>query len=371
MTARHSSVADRWGELKLYLPAEPTDSTVANLKRELTRIDQLIAAAVAKVDEADRVVRAAVVELVDAATSTGPLEPLAARLTPGNRAEVVHRLEQLRQARHVAAHKLTSAERTDPAHLAWLAGCQQIEHEWRIAMNADTSEDRFARSSPSQPPLSAGTTRNVPARESGDVQGHGRITFRGQWSNPLDVEHARAEQSRVPGDPSPGGYGLGRELRYPSAAAAAPPPRSLLDGRATSSILMISSTRPRPLFEGLNRDNSAPDAVSLGGLSRRLVPVRCRSGCIGDERRRSGGNFLTGRVVPSMTVKESGTHWDGVERSALGVSQRVGSPWAIDTPTSPIAQMMPTSHSPRPMPSGCCSGDGRFAWDVPRRLRTG
>lgn len=127
-----------------YFPPAPTDTAVTRSLAGIGRIDALIAAAHTQLEQLDQADRDAAIALADAALDGRPLEPLAARLTPGDRATAVHRLEQLHRARSVADHRHTVAQREDEQHLAWKAACENLTREWQIAMNAESTEDRFA-----------------------------------------------------------------------------------------------------------------------------------------------------------------------------------------------------------------------------------
>jgi hypothetical protein len=133
-----------WATMKAYLPAEPTDTTVTQARAAIARIDQLITTTRADLDDLEHHDRTLVAELVDTAIhAPGPLEPIAQRLDPGNRAVLEHRLEQLNLARSTVVHRLTTAERTDPAQLAWRQQCEQVTREWQFCQNVETPSARF------------------------------------------------------------------------------------------------------------------------------------------------------------------------------------------------------------------------------------
>ena len=91
------------GKLNAFLPAPPTDNTVAEIATAITRLDEAIAEVRADLDRLETIDRATVNALVDAAIHDDHLEVLVARLDPGHRAEVAHRLTQLQAARAAAA----------------------------------------------------------------------------------------------------------------------------------------------------------------------------------------------------------------------------------------------------------------------------
>jgi hypothetical protein len=129
--------------LKAYIPAQP-ESGVTQLRAAIGRIDQLIAATREQITQRDEQDHELVSQVVAATITGDKLDPIAARMVPGDRPALVHRLEQLQIARNLAAHKHTQAELTDPVHLAWKQACAELEREWQVCASAETADDRFA-----------------------------------------------------------------------------------------------------------------------------------------------------------------------------------------------------------------------------------
>ena len=129
--------------LKAYMPAQP-ESGVTRLREAVGRIDKVIAACREQITQRDELDHQLVSDLVGAAIAGEKLEPIAARMVPGDRAALEHRLTQLGIARNLAGHKHTQAEYNDPVHLEWKQACVEVERQWQVCMSADKADDRFA-----------------------------------------------------------------------------------------------------------------------------------------------------------------------------------------------------------------------------------
>ncbi len=130
--------------LRAFLPAEPDDSGVSRALAGRQRLEQLVAASAAALDEHDRMSRAAVTALADAAMDGDNLAPQLAALVTDERPVLVEELEQLRAARAIITQREWNAQTNDPAYVAWTAACQQVTREWERCMAAETDDERFS-----------------------------------------------------------------------------------------------------------------------------------------------------------------------------------------------------------------------------------
>lgn len=128
-----------------WLPPEPDNTTVTATLAGIHRIDQLVAQVVAQLAECDRLERAAIASLVDAAIAG---DDLAAHVTPlaelDDRPTLEYRLDRLRTARRVAADRHDQARRVDVDYVAWQQDCAQLTAEWQYACGAGESPEARA-----------------------------------------------------------------------------------------------------------------------------------------------------------------------------------------------------------------------------------
>lgn len=138
-----------WQTLRLYMPPEPP-STVSRCLEAIARIDRVIdqtKEAITLRDEADHKI---VSDVVNASMGDGNLAPVAARINLGDRPQLEFKLQQLRVARSLAAHRHGQAQSHDGTYLAWKRECDQVAEEWRQAMavhdgDKDYDAARFER----------------------------------------------------------------------------------------------------------------------------------------------------------------------------------------------------------------------------------
>ena len=128
--------------LRAYMPDEPV-SGVSKARTAITLLDTVIAAVREELTVRDEQDHRLVTDVVNTAMSGGRLDPVVARLVPGDRAALTHKLEQLHVARSLAGHKQTEAEYHDETFLGWKAQCLEVEREWQLCNSADTPEDKF------------------------------------------------------------------------------------------------------------------------------------------------------------------------------------------------------------------------------------
>ena len=126
-----------------YMPDPPTTGQVIDIQRGIERLDELRIAEQGRLDELDAEDRALAVELADSALAGQSLTGISGRAATNDRTTVERRLQLLEAARSRLAHQLAVAQRDDPTHAGWLADCQRIETEWRIAQTADDPGQRF------------------------------------------------------------------------------------------------------------------------------------------------------------------------------------------------------------------------------------
>lgn len=128
-----------------YLPSEP-ESSVSRALVAIARIDTAIAAARERLARRDEHERELVAELVNAAYTGDALEPIAARMVPGERPLLEHALAQLQAARQLASHRHARAQRSDPAYVMWKEACARVTREWEQCMaSAGERDNEHAR----------------------------------------------------------------------------------------------------------------------------------------------------------------------------------------------------------------------------------
>lgn len=126
-----------------WTPAEPTDTTVAAARAAQTTIWACVVDAQHELDRLEAGERGAVADLVALAITGDDIAKSATDL--GRRSPVPalrHHVQLLHQAYSTASSRLNTAMLSDPAYLAWLAECREIEHDWQRAIS--DSEDRTA-----------------------------------------------------------------------------------------------------------------------------------------------------------------------------------------------------------------------------------
>jgi hypothetical protein len=131
-------------DLRTLLPAPPADTAVTRAIEAIACVDQAVRAQLAELELLEQVDRRDVAALVEAAGTEGDLTKVVNAVKPSNRAVVELRLDMLRRARALLGQQYDEAERTDPAHLAWLERCRELTEVWQRAMTLDDEKLRFA-----------------------------------------------------------------------------------------------------------------------------------------------------------------------------------------------------------------------------------
>ena len=145
--------------LKAYMPARARVS-VTPARAAIGRIDQAIAACREQITQRDELDHQLVSDLIGAAIAGDKLEPIAARMVPGDRPALDWRLEQLQQARLLAGHRLTqpSAPTRSTSHGSRRAPRSSVSGSCARAPTPRRTDSRPSSRSPpdTDPPVAPG-----------------------------------------------------------------------------------------------------------------------------------------------------------------------------------------------------------------------